>query len=238
MPQLLIGLLVLFLAIQFFRLMARTPPATIARYIRGAGGLGSFAGGVLMFLRGKGVLGAALSLLGAWLSTQAARSGPFSAAGAGRTQRVSRVQTPTLDMVLDLDSGAMTGTVVAGAHAGRSLDSFSREDMVGLLKWMQAADAEGVRLLEAYLDRIFPGWRTADEAHAHTGAESGRRSRARAMSEEEAYQVLGLLPGAPREEIVRAHRTLMKQIHPDHGGATDLAARVNEARDVLIRRHP
>jgi DnaJ-class molecular chaperone len=55
------------------------------------------------------------------------------------------------------------------------------------------------------------------------------------MSQEEAYQILGLEAGAKSEEIIRAHRTLMKRIHPDQGGTNYLAARVNEAKDTLLR---
>lgn len=56
------------------------------------------------------------------------------------------------------------------------------------------------------------------------------------VSEQQAYQILGLQPGASLEEIGRAHRTLMKKIHPDQGGSTELAARANAAKDILAKR--
>ena len=89
-------------------------------------------------------------------------------------------------------------------------------------------------LLAAYLDRRDAGWRE----HAQADAAAGRGGASRGpMTHEEAYQILGLEPGAKAEEIVRAHRTLMKRIHPDQGGTNYLAARVNEAKDTLLRQH-
>jgi len=82
-----------------------------------------------------------------------------------------------------------------------------------------------------------PGGRPHVEhnADARTG-EVGGDLRSGVMTEQQAYQVLGLQPGATAEEIARAHRALMKKLHPDQGGATELAARVNAARDILAKR--
>ncbi len=95
-------------------------------------------------------------------------------------------------------------------------------------------DEESRALLMAYLDRREPSWRKHADAGAAAGAahvDSGK------MTEEEAYQILGGEPGASAADIGRSHRTLMKKLHPDQGGSTYLAARVNQAKDLLLKRH-
>jgi DnaJ family protein C protein 19 len=54
------------------------------------------------------------------------------------------------------------------------------------------------------------------------------------MTRQEAYEVLGLHPNASEHDIREAHRRLMRGAHPDHGGSDWLAARINQARDILL----
>ena len=121
---------------------------------------------------------------------------------------------------------------MAGPYAGHSLDEF---DLPQLTAMISGFDVESVALLESYLDRRFPAWRQNAQGDA-AGGQSRSAARGK-MTDEEAYQILGLQPGAGRDQISRAHRTLMKKLHPDQGGSTYLAARVNEAKDTLLRTH-
>jgi len=158
-----------------------------------------------------------------------------SSSGPG-TRKVSWVRSAMIEMELDHDIGKMRGTVLAGRDEGKSLEAMTRPQCEALYDLCCRDDPEGARLMEAYLDRRFVGWRGATKNQRHPE----RRSRSRrpdTMSEDKAYEVLGLQKGASEEEVVRSHRSLMKKLHPDHGGSTDLAARVNEAKDVLMRRH-
>jgi hypothetical protein len=143
----------------------------------------------------------------------------------GPSGEASSVETRFLAMRLDHASGTMAGEVRAGRFAGRALAELTAEECRALLAELAEADPEGVPLLEAWLDRADPSWREATPP-----------PRPGPMGRAEALEVLGLAEGAGEAEIRAAHRRLMQAAHPDRGGSDWLAARLNEARDVLLGR--
>jgi hypothetical protein len=151
--------------------------------------------------------------------------------------QTSTVATAFLRMTLDHDTGSMEGTILRGRFAGMRLDELGPADLLALLRECRAEDEEGVRLLEAYLDRVHPEWRE-ELAGERAGGGSGARARSTSgdMTVEEAYAILGLSSGADAEAIKEAHRRLMVKLHPDHGGSDYLATKINRARDVLLHR--
>lgn len=238
MTNLLLAAAILFGAYYLIRLFARTPPAQLARLVKQAAGVGSLGLAALLFIRGRIDFAFMMAGVGLWLMGLGAPPGWLDQFRTAGTQRpsVSKVRSGAIQMELDHDTGVMDGDVLAGAFAGRRLSSMAEADLEELLRECRQGDPEGARLLEAYLDRRAPGWRAADEAHTDRGS-AGRGRVSAAMTEDEAYEVLGLAKDATPEDITRAHRSLMKKLHPDHGGTTSLAARVNEAKDILMRRH-
>ncbi|QAY96876.1 molecular chaperone DnaJ [Methylovirgula ligni] len=240
MPYILAGVLILYLALFGTRAFARANPAALALALRRFASLGVLALAGLALLRGSLDGALVLAAFGLWLLVGARKSPPArSGPGTGRrTGATSRLRSAVIEMEVDHASGVMCGTVLAGPDEGKSLAHMTREQCEALHRLCLSDDPEGARLLEAYLDRRFPGWRAAGNEGADTRSRRAQaRSRPGVMSEDEAYEVLGLHKGATRDDVMRSHRSLIKKLHPDHGGPTDLAARVNEAKDVLMRRH-
>jgi hypothetical protein len=232
------GLLLFLLAISALKAFAAADPAMLARVIRQGGGGAALLAGAILLLRGRFDMALGLGGLGAWLLglRGGSLSRMFQASGGSKARKVSCVRSAMIEMELAHDSGKMRGTVLAGPNEGKSLDAMTRPQCEALYELCCADDPDGARLMEAYLDRRFAGWRSAAQNPRDPGR-GGTRRRTQTMSEDEAYEVLGLQKGASEEDVIRSHRVLMKKLHPDHGGSTNLAARVNEAKDVLMRRH-
>ena len=244
MATLIAGAVAVILLYSLLQMFRAANPAVLARTVKIVGGVLALAVAAFTGLRGElavaipiGIFGAGLlgwsPFGGSGFNPLSGLAGLFGGAGTQRSRgQTSRVRSQFIDMTLDHDSGNLNGQIVAGPYAGHSLGEF---DLSQLTAMISGFDAESVSLLESYLDRRFPAWRQNAQGNAAGG--QGRAAASGKMTNEEAYQILGLQPGAARDEIGRAHRGLMKKLHPDQGGSTYLAARVNEAKDTLLRTH-
>jgi hypothetical protein len=142
----------------------------------------------------------------------------------------SDIETDYLRMVLEHDTGVLRGTVLRGSFEGCLLEEMSIDGIVALLRECRVNDPRSADVLETYLDRVHgTEWRS-------TGSEDGDGSPIGEgpLTLAQAYDVLGLGPGATDDEIREAHRTLLKANHPDRGGSTWLAAQINRAKDLLL----
>lgn len=172
-----------------------------------------------------------LTLAQAWQSAKSFGNAFKSARGPSPGQS-SGVETRFLRMQLNHDTGEMDGEVREGAFRGRRLSDLDLGELVQLHGECQANDPQSATVLEAYLDRVHgDAWREQVSASGYQGAD---RDAADHMTRAEAQEVLGVEPGASREEIIAAHRRLMQKLHPDRGGSTYLAAKINRAKDLLL----
>jgi hypothetical protein len=232
MPALVLGVIVLILLLFAAYSFSKADPKRVVRVLRYIGGGAALLFAVFLLVRGEIGPAVSIGLIGLGLLGYVSL---WRASFGGRTQKspgqVSRVRTSFLEMELDHDSGALRGQVLAGRHQGAALDDLDVSTLISLLSEI---DEESLPLLIAYLDRRQPRWREHAPGDA-AAANGSRASRGGKMTEEEAYQILGIQPGATTQDIARAHRSLMKKLHPDQGGSTYLAARINEAKEVLIR---
>ena len=210
--------------------LVRTDARQLARALRQSGPILLLAVGLGLSLLGRVALGSMLitGALAMFAATRKAR------AKVKTPRRHSTVRTAALEMELDHDSGALEGLVLAGRHDGRELGSLNLHQLLELVAEIRH-DNESRQLLETYLDGRFPAWR--ESADANHGAGQGVPPGSGAMTKQEAYQVLGLETGAAAAEVRKAHRRLMQRLHPDLGGSSFLAARINEAKDVLLSNH-
>ena len=241
MPTLIAGIVAVIVLYSLLQMFRAANPIVLARAIKISGGVVALAVAAFTGIKGELAVAIPLGIFGAGLlgwSPFGAQGfstigGLFGGASGQRSAgQSSRVRSQVFEMALDHDSGALSGRIVAGPHAGHSLEEF---DLPQLIAMIPSLDAESVALLESYLDRRFPAWRQNAQGDAARG--QGRPASSGKMTNEEAYQILGLQPGAGRDEIGQAHRALMKKLHPDQGGSTYLAARINEAKEVLLRTH-
>jgi len=212
--------------------MAKANPRRLALVLRRGGGVLALAAAGFLAIRGALPIAIPLAAFGLALVGGGRLGGLGGVLGSSRKSpgQTSHVGTERLEMELDHDTGHMDGKCLAGRLAGRALSSLSDREAIELYQEFLADGHKEASLMEAYLDWRVPDWR---DQSSDTRAE--RRSRAKSrMTPEEARAVLEVGPDASDEDIRQAHRRLMMKMHPDLGGSTYLAARINEAKEVLL----
>jgi len=233
MQYLILGMLALVIVIWSLKQIAGATPANLARYTRNIGGVASLVVAALLAARGALQFAGPLALFGFGLL-----NGGFSLGRSKKSEgQHSAVKSEFLNLELDHDSGAMRGRILKGQYEGRWLADLDFEQLLEVRNDCQA-DSKSAQLMDAYLDRTEKGWRemagaSAGEGHndEHGHGTGGADAK---MTIDEAHEILGLAKGASSEDIHQAHRILMKKNHPDQGGSTYLAAKINEAKDVLL----
>lgn len=224
MQFLLIGLALLAVVILAVHGFKNANPARLAQNLRRLAGGGLLMVSAVLTARGAAAAAVPIAMLGIYLLTAA--SLPTAKKATGQT---SEVKTEYLEMQLDHDTGEIRGRVVKGIFEGRRIERLKPTELALLWQDVRIDDPSSAQLIEAYLDRVHPSWR--DDMARGEKEMSGPDGR---MSKQEAYEILGLQPGAGADEIRRAHKELILKLHPDRGGSTYLASKINEAKDVLL----
>lgn len=240
MVYFLAGSALLVLLILGGRLLAKVNPRKLAFVLRKAGGVAALGLAAFLAIRGAIPLAIPLAAFGLALVSGGGRGGLGGIFGSSQKSpgQASHVGTERLEMELDHDTGHMEGKCLVGRFAGRALSSLSDREAIELYQEFAADGLKEAALVEAYLDWRVPDWRERDE-DSDAGHKPGRgrlRPKGNAMTRDEARAVLGVGADASDQEIKQAHRRLMMKMHPDQGGSTYLAARINEAKEVLIGR--
>ena len=215
-----------------FNFFVRAQPSVVAAAIKRLGAYAVIALGGVLLLRGQFFLSIMLLLSGIYL---VAKSGDLRGL-AGSADRAagqkSRVKTRNLAMELDHDTGQMDGDVLTGEHAGEKLSELDFHQLLNVYYECVADGPQSASLMEAYLDRHHPEWRETEDVSPRSDEQA--RAAGSVMTRDEALDILGLPGSASEDEIRAAHRALMKQFHPDHGGSSYLASKINQAKDLLL----
>ncbi|MDR3517952.1 MAG: hypothetical protein P4M00_19285 [Azospirillaceae bacterium] len=229
----ILGFAILVGVVLVVRGLLEAEPAAMARRLRQFATAGVVLLVLFLVMTGRFVL--ALPLLGflpVWARIRSGLSRTAGLSGGGPAGsdpgRHSQVDTAFLRMRLDHSSGVMAGDIIAGPFAGQAVDALSPEAMVAFHAECRS-DPPSLAVLEAWLDRYRPGWRVrVDDDHP--------ASVRTVMTREEALAILGLAADADEAAVKAAYHRLMRRLHPDQGGSTYLAAKINEARDLLLHR--
>ena len=149
------------------------------------------------------------------------------ASGTANAPGASEIRSRYIHMVLFHDTGLIDGTILEGQFQNSKLSQLELAQLIELLKEIQD-DQDSMNLLIAYLEREHPDWQEDTDIRTPPPASDT------AMDEAQGLDILGLDDSATREDVILAHRRMMQKMHPDRGGSTYLAAKINAAKELLL----
>jgi hypothetical protein len=193
--------------------------------------VGLLCGALLMLARGQ--MWIALALLGGAVGLLRL----LGVAGEwrhGAVADLAKVTTDHLDLRIDTKSGRARGRILKGFFKGRRIEDLRPVELAHLWHDCRFEDAASAELVARILDAVHPTWRE-DLARDEGTTQGGTPAQ---MTVKEAREILGVDETASDDEIRRSHRELMQRLHPDRGGSNYLAAKVNEAKALLLKRRP
>ena len=139
----------------------------------------------------------------------------------------SQFRTQFLVISMNFTTGSVEGEIISGDYNGKKLSELSPDELKLLSQQYKTVDKESYVLLQAYLIR---SGSNNDQAYQQYNPDNFNE-----LTETEAYEILGLPNTASKDEVVKAHKRLMQRMHPDRGGSDYLAAKINAAKDQLVK---
>jgi len=203
---------------------------------------------ILLFLTGRAhwitaAIGALLPLMKSALP-YLQRLIPYAFQWQQRKQQQRHLHGEWVELNVSPMSGKVNGTVLKGGFKGRHLSDLSESELKQLLRDCLANEMKSAQLLAAFLQQVYGDqWQSsfADVLQEHNAGQSekadfnGNHHSGR-MSEQEAYEILGVDKNASKEDILKAYKSLMQKVHPDRGGSDYLTRLVSDAKECLLKR--
>ena len=143
----------------------------------------------------------------------------------------STLRASSLLLTMDSQTGQIDGTVLQGSYNGKRLSELNNDDLLNFYQACEQSDPEALQLLQTYISRERKQWSGSSYQQSSGNAQANEE-----LSIREACDILGVKTDANKKMILEAYRVLMRQLHPDKGGSNYLAAKVNAAKQLLLKQ--
>lgn len=227
-PIILAILIIIFVVCLVFWLL-NTPAYKLASTLTYLFGLSCLVAGAVFFYAGRFGYSASLAGVGA-LAVLRGRN----IAKRNKLRGYGCIRSAALELYIPPHKAQLEGFVLAGDHEGTALSALDKRQLLELYKVL-SDDEESRALLEAYLDSHFSGW--SDHFDPTIGDRFAGTHSASTMTEQEAYQLLGLNASARAADIRKAYIGLLQGLRADNAAGQFIIDRLDMAQSILMSSH-